>query len=226
MSALQAVACNDGKQVHAKHSQDKHQSRAVLERAGLLDVRAGSCQHEHMVGKHHDRAENGVRILRSVEDSRGEHDGRRFSGRAGHAQNGAREHARHGARQHHADNGLRLAGAQCQRSLAVGVRHGAQAFLGGADDDGERQDGKGQDAGGDADPHAAEGDEEGEAEQAEDDGRHSGKIVDAKAHEAGKAAAAGVFVKVDCRGNAERECQQQGAKGQDCGAGDAGRLYP
>ncbi len=75
----------------------------------------------------------------------------------------------------------------------------------------ERQDGKGQDAGGDADAHAAEGDEEGEAEQAEDDGRNSGKIVDAKAHKAGKAATAGVFVQVDCRGNAEREGQQREA---------------
>ena len=223
VAALQVVAQDDGQQVHAQHQQDEDQARAVLERAGLLDVRAGGGQHVHMIGQGHDRAEDGVRVLGRIEDGGGEHDGGRFTGGAGHAQDGAGEHARHGAGQDHAGDGLGLAGTQGQGGLAVGVGHGAQALLGGADDDGQGQHGQGQDAGQDADAHAAEGHEERKPEQAKDHGRHPGQVVDPQAHHAGEGGVARVFMQVDGRGHPQGEGQQQGAQGQDGRAHDAGQ---
>ncbi len=114
-------------------------------------------------------------------------------------------------RQHVVGNGLHLRRAHAQRRLANRGRHGLERSAAGDDDGRQRHQGQHQAA----DQrrrarHAEELDEHRQAQQAEDDGRHGGQVVDVDLDQVGEAVARGELFQVHRRGHADREGQQQG----------------
>ena len=164
---LKAVADEDRDHIHAQDEEDEHDGGAVLQRAGLVDFRAGCAEHVDVIGQGHDGIKDGRRRFRREVDGRREHDGRSLAGCPGDAEDGAGEHAGKGAGERYPGDGLGLRGAEGEGGLPVGVRHVPEGFFGCADNDGQCKQGERQHAGQDAYAHAEEGDEEGQAEEAE-----------------------------------------------------------
>src|SRR3990172_7352014 len=97
-----------------------------------------------MVGQSHGGVENRVRQARQKEGGGGEQDRRGFTGGAFQSQDYAGENPRQGLRQNDAADGLPFRPAQADAHHAETLRHGAQGFFGGGNDDRQSHDGQGQ----------------------------------------------------------------------------------
>ncbi len=146
----------------------------------------------------------------------GKEDRRHFARAAAHGQNRSGEDPARGLGQKNVADHLPAGGAQGVGHLPVGPGDDPQGFLGGDDDGGERQ--KRQREGGPEDRGLAEIkflvekeiveapadelDEKPQAEEAENDGRHAGQVLNGHAHQGHPAGmGGGVFLQVNGGGD-------------------------
>ncbi|MDR6356240.1 hypothetical protein Q3H58_002911 [Pseudomonas psychrotolerans] len=166
-----------------------------------------------------------------------QHQRRHLARGAGHGEDQPGQHRRAGQRQHHLPQGLGLGRAQCQGALADAAGNPRQPFFGGDDHHRHGEDRQGQR--GPQQARGAEGgrgqagaeeqlvqgaaqhiDEETEAEDAVDDGRHPGEVIDRDADDAGQQTLPGIFAQVDGGDDAEGGDDHRHQQGHHHGAED------